>query len=85
MYPQIDLVKHVSHPSTYPLLLSGSSKIHALRPTYILKMAYSEDWHEFHILPFQLRLSGIDVRAESERAKSVTLLCGQEGLSYITY
>lgn len=48
-------------------------------------MAYSEDWHEFHILPFQLRLSGIDVRAESERAKLVTLLCGQEGLSYITY
>lgn len=51
-------------------------------------MDYSEDvldWQEFDILPPRLQMSGIDVRAESERdqLKLVTLLCGQESLSYI--
>lgn len=51
-------------------------------------MDYSEDvldWQEFDILPPRLQMSGTDVRAESERdqLKLVTLLCGQESLSYI--
>ncbi len=51
--------------------MSGSSEMHTVWPTYILIAAYGEvsDWQEFSILPLQLRLSEIDVKAESESAQ----------------
>ncbi len=88
MYSQIDLKRHVGHLSTYSQLMCGSPETRTVWSTSISRAAYIDDvdWQEFYILPYQLQLS---VSKESERAQlkepsywPLTLLCGQEGLTY---